>query len=130
VEASAFFLLRAELHLYMTMSMAQCANLTKSLIFNFFLTTFSILINSMPKLFVIFLLILMFQDDKHHDELDHFADDEPLDSFDRDELIKKITKSFGIELIKIEKVVKKKLNINDLVKLAHCAIDIVIYKCN
>ena len=75
-------------------------------------------------------LILMFQDDKHHDELDHFADDEPLDSLDRDELIKKITKSFGIELIKIEKVVKKKLNINDLVKLAHCAIDIVINKCN
>jgi acyl carrier protein len=75
-------------------------------------------------------LILMFQDDKHHDELHHFVDDEPLDSLDRDELIKKITKSFGIELIKIEKVVKKKLNINDLVKLAHCAIDIVIYKCN
>jgi hypothetical protein len=75
-------------------------------------------------------LILMFQDDKHHDELDHFADDEPLDSLDRDEFIKKITKSFGIELIKIEKVVKKKLNINDLVKLAHCAIDIVINKCN
>ena len=72
----------------------------------------------------------MFQDDKHHDELDHFADDEPLDSLDRDELIKKITKSFGIELIKIQKVDKKKLDSNDLVKLAQCVIDIVINKCN
>jgi len=71
-------------------------------------------------------LILMFQDDKHHDELHHFANDEPLDSLDRDELIKKLTKSFGIELIKIEKVAKKKLDSNDLLKLAHCAIDIVI----
>ena len=40
-------------------------------------------------------LILMFQDDKHHDELHHFADDEPLDSLDRDELVKKITKSLA-----------------------------------
>jgi len=46
VEASAFFLLGAELHLFMTMSMSQCANLAKSLLSNFFLTTFSILINS------------------------------------------------------------------------------------
>lgn len=59
-------------------------------------------------------LILMFQDDKHQDELHHFADDEPLGSLDRDELIKKITKSFGIELIKIEKVVKNNLDSNDL----------------
>jgi hypothetical protein len=44
-------------------------------------------------------------------------------------LLRKL-KSFGIELIKIEKVAKKKLDSNDLVKLAHCAIDIVIYKYN
>jgi len=40
-------------------------------------------------------LILMFQDDKHHDERRHFVDDEQLDSLDRDQLIRKIIKSFG-----------------------------------
>jgi hypothetical protein len=32
-------------------------------------------------------LILMFQNDKHYDELHHFVDDEPLDSLDRDKLL-------------------------------------------
>ena len=73
-------------------------------------------------------LIMMFQEDEQYDDLHYFNEGEQLDSLNKDELTWGISKSFDVDLDKIEKIVKKKLDTNDLVKIAHCAIDIVIKK--
>ena len=69
-------------------------------------------------------LVVMFQDNDHIRDLHCFTDDEALQTLDKDELVKRITKSFNIDLEKVQKITKKSLDTNDLVKLAHCAIDI------
>ena len=50
--------------------------------------------------------------------------EESLDTLDRDDLIISITKSFGVDIERVEAILKKSLDINALVKLARCAIEL------
>ncbi|CAG2236759.1 unnamed protein product [Mytilus edulis] len=68
-------------------------------------------------------LIIKFQNSAHVEELHGFTE-ESLDTLDRDDLIKCITKSFGVDIERIEAILKKSLDTNALVKLAHCAIEL------
>jgi hypothetical protein len=52
-----------------------------------------------------------------------------LDTFDKDELERRLDKSFDIKLKNGRKIQKKDLDQTDLVKLAHCAIEVANQKC-
>ena len=58
-----------------------------------------------------------------------FKEDENLDTLDKDELERRLDKSFDIKLEKVGKILKKDLDQTDLVKLAHCAIEVANQKC-
>jgi hypothetical protein len=53
-----------------------------------------------------------------------FKEDENLDTLDKDELVRRLDKSFDMKLEKVRKILKKDLDQTDLVKLAHCAIEV------
>lgn len=71
-------------------------------------------------------LIAKFQKDDHveDEDLNCFKEDENLESVSENELLKRLEKSFEINLGFIEAIVKNKLKHPDLVRLAHFAIQI------
>jgi hydroxylamine reductase (hybrid-cluster protein) len=73
--------------------------------------------------------IVMYQDNEHFETLNFFKEDENLDTLDKDELVRRLDKSFHIKLEKVRKILKKDLDQTDLVKLAHCAIGVANQKC-
>ena len=74
--------------------------------------------------------IVMFQDNEHFETLNCFNEDENLETLDKEELIKRLDKSFDINLEKVRKVLKKDdLDQTDLVKFVHCAIEVANQKC-
>ena len=73
--------------------------------------------------------IVMYQDNEHFENLNCFKEDENLDTLDKDELVRRLDKSFDIKLEKVRKILKKDLDQTNLVKLAHCAIEVANQKC-
>ena len=73
--------------------------------------------------------IVMYQDNEHFEALNCFKEDENLDTLDKNELVRRLDKSFDIKLEKVRKILKKDLDQTDLVKLAHCAIEVANQKC-
>jgi energy-converting hydrogenase A subunit M len=73
--------------------------------------------------------IVMYQDNEHFENLNCFKEDEHLDTLDKDELVRRLDKSFDIKLEKVRKILKKDLDQTDLVKLAHCTIEVANQKC-
>jgi hypothetical protein len=69
-------------------------------------------------------IIVMYQDIEHFETLNLFKEDENLDTLDKDELVRRLDKSFDMKLEKVRKILKKDLDQTDLVKLAHCAIEV------
>ena len=74
-------------------------------------------------------IIVMYQDIEHFETLNLFKEDENLDTLDTDELVRRLDKSFDMKLEKVRKILKKDLDQTDLVKLAHCAIEVSNQKC-
>ena len=73
--------------------------------------------------------IVMYQNNEHFETLNCFKEDENLDTLDKDDLARRLDKSFDIKLEKVRKILKKDLDQTDLVKLAHCAIEVANQKC-
>jgi hydroxylamine reductase (hybrid-cluster protein) len=73
--------------------------------------------------------IVMYQDNEHFETLNCFKEDENLDTLDKDELVRRVDKSFDIELEKVRKILKKGLDQMELEKLAQCAIEVANQKC-
>ena len=73
--------------------------------------------------------IVIYQNNEHFETLNCFKEDENLDTLDKDDLARRLDKSFDIKLEKVRKFLKKDLDQTDLVKLAHCAIEVANQKC-
>ena len=69
-------------------------------------------------------LIMKFNEDEHFDALNGFQEGEDLRTISEDLLHNRLEKSLGIDLDKLKKMVSKDLHRNELVKVAHLAIEI------
>jgi hypothetical protein len=54
--------------------------------------------------------IVMYQDNEHFETLNLFKEDENLDTLDKDELVRRLDKSFDMKLEKVRKILKKDLD--------------------
>lgn len=69
-------------------------------------------------------LIMEFNNDIEFGELNKFSEEEDLKTLDVDQLMNRLEKSLSVSLDKVEKMLHKKLEASDLIRLCHIGIEI------
>ena len=69
-------------------------------------------------------LVMRYRGEGHFEKLNYFKEGESLEALKKEELVTKLEKSFAIKTSTIEKIIKDELSREDIVNLAHIAIDL------